>query len=367
MARKNVKTWLFGVLIVLGILLTMWVGNTALSLLSSPNDMGVVSGILILAALATIWFYVITRIRKRITGEGTVKKIVVLLAIAIIGLGSTACTRISPGHVGVVVNQWGSEKGVSDYTARTGTIGYNPITTSVFNYPTYMQNVVWTRSLSEGNPLNEEITFTIKGNMAISVDVSLAYQLDGAKVPHFYVQFRSDDLATFTHGFLHNVTRDCFNELGGRYELDQIMGDNAEFILAVRTELQKRVGKYGVLIEQFGIIGAPRPPDAVKTAIDAKIGATQLAVQKQNEIMQAEADAKKAIATAEGQAQARIKQAEGEAIANERLTRSLSPMLLQWRQLQIQADSINKWNGQMPQFTGGALPFIQVPQQGQQK
>jgi len=365
--RKNVKTWLFGVLIILGILLTMWFGNMALSLLSSPNDMGVASGILILAVLATIWFYVITRIRKRVTREGTMKKIGVLLAIVIIGGLGSACTTVSPGHVGIVVNQWGSEKGVSDYTARTGTIAYNPITTSVFNYPTYMQNVVWTKNLSEGNPLNEEITFTIRGNMAISVDVSLAYQLDASKVPHFYVQFRSDDLSAFTHGFLHNVTRDCFNELGGKYELDMIMGDNADFINAVKNELKNRVGRYGVLIEQFGIIGAPRPPDDVIKGINAKIGATQLAVQKQNEIMQAEADAKKAIATAEGQAQARIKQAEGEAVANERLTRSLSPMLLQWRQLQIQADSINKWNDQMPQFTGGALPFIQVPQQGQQK
>ena len=271
-----------------------------------------------------------------------------MIPVVIIGGLGSACTTVSPGHVGIVVNQWGSEKGVSDYTARTGTIAYNPITTSVFNYPTYMQNVVWTKNLSEGNPLNEEITFTIRGNMAISVDVSLAYQLDASKVPHFYVQFRS-------------------NELGGKYELDMIMGDNADFINAVKNELKNRVGRYGVLIEQFGIIGAPRPPDDVIKGINAKIGATQLAVQKQNEIMQAEADAKKAIATAEGQAQARIKQAEGEAVANERLTRSLSPMLLQWRQLQIQADSINKWNGQMPQFTGGALPFIQVPQQGQQK
>ncbi len=279
------------------------------------------------------------------------------LALLFIVLTS-ACTRISPGHVGIVVNQWGSEKGVSDYAVKTGTLVYNPITTSVYSYPTYMQTVSWVKSPHEGNPTDESITFTIKGNMAINVDVNLSYDLDATKVPHFYVQFRSDDLGTFTHGFMRNVTRDAFNELGGAFELDQVMGDNAAFVSAVRADLQKRVADYGVNIKQFGIVGAPRPPDPVQQAINAKIGAVQLAIQKQNELVQAQADANKTVAKAEGDAKATLALAQAQAKANQILSESLTDKLVQYR-------AIDKWNGVLPQVqsgSGGGLIF-QLPNQ----
>lgn len=279
------------------------------------------------------------------------KKLITILPFLFLLSG---CTRVSPGHVGIVVNQWGSEKGVSDYTAKTGTFTYNPITTSVYSYPTFVQNYVWTHSVEEGKAQNEEITFTIKGNMAVSLDVSIAYRLDPAKVPAFYVQFRSDDLTTFTDGFLHNVTRDCFNEEGGRFELDQIMGDNAAFVLSVRKQLEGRVGQYGVIIEQFGIIGAPRPPKEVQAAITAKIGATQLAIQKQNELVQATADAAKVVAKAKGDAEATLLLAQTQAKSNELLNNSLTDKLVQYRM-------IDKWNGQLPTYTGAAgIPMLPV-------
>ncbi len=270
--------------------------------------------------------------------------------------GCMGCTTISPGHVGIVVDQFGSEKGVQTYTPKTGFFTYNPFTKTVFEYPTYTQNYVWTASTAEGKPVNEEITFTIAGNMIISVDVSIAYSLDPEKVPAFYVKFRNDDLSGFTHGFLHNVTRDCFNETGGKYNLDQVMGDNAAFILAVRTDLESRVGQYGVKIDQFGLIGAPRPPNEVRAAITAKIGATQLAIQKQNEIVQAEADAKKTVAAAEGQAQAILRVAQAQAQANRILSESITDRLVQYK-------GIEKWNGALPQVTGGnSLPMVKLPE-----
>jgi len=55
--------------------------------------------------------------------------------------------------------------------------------------------------------------------MVINGDISLSYQLTAEKVPAFYVKFRSDDLKAFTYGFLHNVARDAFNEIGQRFPL----------------------------------------------------------------------------------------------------------------------------------------------------
>ncbi len=50
--------------------------------------------------------------------------------------------------------------------------------------------------------------------------------------------------------------------------------------------------------------------------------------------------------------------ARGQAQANDLLTKSLSPQLMQWKQLEI-LDS--KWNGQFPQVVGsGTMPLKQL-------
>jgi regulator of protease activity HflC (stomatin/prohibitin superfamily) len=247
----------------------------------------------------------------------------------------------------------GDDKGVNSAPAVTGWVFYNPMLSSVFEYPTFVQTASWTKNPNEGGAANEEITFTNKDNMSIAVDISLSYHINPKMVPPFYVKFRSDDLSTFTHGFLRNLARDQFNEHGGKYSIDQIMGDNAAFIRDVRTDLQAQLTPIGVELDQFGLIGAPRPPQAVIDAINGKIHATQLAQQKQNEIVQAQADAAKEVAKTEGYAKSVLIRAEAEATANKQVAASLTTELMRLRTLE-------KWNGVLPQMTGGAVPFIQL-------
>ena len=51
-----------------------------------------------------------------------------------------SCERIDAGHVGVKVNQYGDNKGVDDVVAVTGMVFYNPITTKVYEFPTFIQH-----------------------------------------------------------------------------------------------------------------------------------------------------------------------------------------------------------------------------------
>lgn len=278
----------------------------------------------------------------------------VLLMVVVFGM--FGCTRIGPGHVGIEINQAGSQRGVQDFTVKTGYLLYNPLFTSVVEYPTYMQTVVWTANPHEGHPTNEELTFTTKDSMVVSADVNLSYQLLADKVPSFYVKFRSDDLDTFTHGFLHNVARDCFNEVAGKFGVEQIMGDNAPFLKDARDCLQGRVTDIGVNIQQFGIIGAPRPPQQVIDSINLKVQAAQIALQKQNEVLQAEADAKKKVAEAEGQAKSAIAIANGEAEANRIRSASINPQIIEWQKLMVTDRWIARWNGQVPQVNAGGNP-----------
>jgi regulator of protease activity HflC (stomatin/prohibitin superfamily) len=266
----------------------------------------------------------------------------------------TGCSRVGPGHVGIVINQAGSNKGVLDNPVKTGWVFYNIFSESVIEYPTYVQTAIWTKSTSEGKPMDESVTFTNKDSMAINADINLSYSLLPEKVPAFYVKFHLDKLEEFTDGFLRNVARDCLNEEAGKYPIEQLMGDNAQFLKDSRMCVETQLTAYGVHVEQFGIVGAPRPPQVVLDQINQKNQAQQIALQKQMELQQVQADANKQVAAAEGQAKAQIAAANGDATANKIRAASITPTILRMRELENQHDMIWRWNGASPTTVVGA-------------
>jgi regulator of protease activity HflC (stomatin/prohibitin superfamily) len=249
----------------------------------------------------------------------------------------SGCNTISPGNVGVEISKTGVSRGVQDVTIRTGWAFVNPITHTIIEYPVYVQTVKWTKSADEGKATDESITFTSSDSMIVNADISLSYELSQDKVPYFYVKFRADKIDSFTDGYLRNIVRDTFNEEAGKYTVEQIMGDNGEMLKKVRASVQSQLDAYGVKIDQLGFIGAPRPPQVVLDAINNKVRAQQIALQKQNEVAQAQADALSAVARANGQA-----------AANKALTESLSPNLIEWQRVQNEHDAIWRWNGVRP-------------------
>jgi regulator of protease activity HflC (stomatin/prohibitin superfamily) len=295
-------------------------------------------------------------------------RIAALALAALPSLLLTGCTRIGPGHVGIKIDMAGNNKGVLSTPVRTGWVFYNPAFSTVIEYPTNMQTVHWTKSVDEGSPVDESVTFTNKDSMAINADVNLSYTLASDKVPAFYVKFLAADLSQFTNGYLRNVARNCLNEEAGKYEIAQIMGDNSGFLKDAKACLEAQVAPYGVLIDTLGLTGAPRPPQVVLDQINQKNQAQQLALQKQMELQQVQADAAKQVAAAEGQAKATIAQANGEAEANRIRTASITPVVLQNKALDNQAAAIYRWNGQMPATVvnsdGGKGLLFNIPVEG---
>ncbi len=279
------------------------------------------------------------------------KKILVLggTALALLILFITFMSswyRIGPGHAGIIVNQAGSDKGVSQQTARTGWFFINPFSETLIEYQTSQRMEKWTAKTDEGKPGNTEVSFTNHDSMVINADVAIAFSLDANKVPAFYVKFLAkdeDDLdAKFTNGYLRNQVRNCLNELAGQYDIKQIMGDNAEFLNRSKKCVQDDVIQWGVNIDQFGLIGAPRPPEKVVTAINDKATAEQDAQRKVIELQQFQADANKKVVEAEGNAKAAIANAQGEAEANRIRSASINDNILKLRALENQAKLIDK-------------------------
>lgn len=275
-------------------------------------------------------------------------------------------TRIEAGYVGVEVNLAGSQRGASEIPVRTGWVFYSPLTTQIIEFPTYVQTVKWTKNLSEGNPLNEEMGFNSKEGMEIFADVSLSYAIEPSRVPDFYVKYRVNNLDRFTHGILRDIVRNSLNEVASTYTVEDVYGEKkAEFLRKVEQQIQDKVANVGVGVQQFGFIGAPRVPSVIAEAITAKAQAIQEAERAKNELATTQAEAAKKIAEADGDAKSQVTRAQGEADANRIRQTSLTPQLLELRRLENQQALIEKWNGQLPTVeTGqnGAL-MLQLPHQ----
>jgi len=279
--------------------------------------------------------------------NAALKKLVTVGVVLVAGYFLTASFLLTwkiipPGYTGVKINRL-VDKGISHEDTVTGFVFYNPVQSQLIVYPTFIQRVVWTHDVHEGNPANEELTFNTKDSVPVNLDVAVSYSLDAKQVPTFYTKFRADRIDTFTHGYLRDTARNVVVSVGSEYNFDDINGSRKEeFLDRIAKEMNARVSPFGVNIQQFGLIGALRPPQALLDSVSAKTRAIQDSIRTENEIRTAQAEAKKRVALA-----------EGEAAANRALLLSLDPKLFEWERLKLQHEAIQKWNGVAPNVMNG--------------
>ena len=280
--------------------------------------------------------------------------VAILIGLLLIGNFLLSVTRIEAGYTGIEVNLAGSQRGASQIPIRTGWVVFSPLTTQIIEFPTFVQTVKWTKDISEGHPINEEMGFNSKEGMEVFVDTSLSYAIEPTKVPDFYVKYRLNNLELFTHGILRDIVRNSLNEVASTYTVEDIYGEKkAQFLRQVEQQIQDKVTNVGVGVQQFGFIGAPRVPQVIATAITAKAQAIQESERAKNELATTQAEAAKKIAEAEGDAKSVVTRAQGEADANRIRQSSISPQLLELRRLENQRAYIDKWNGQLPSVEAG--------------
>jgi len=257
---------------------------------------------------------------------------------------------IRPGSVGVLIHRSGG--GVDKTPLGVGFHFKWPILQEVVEYPIYMQTLVLTRSDREGNSFNEEINVNSVEGQPISCDVSLSFELDPTRVPFLYSSFRTT-IGMITHGFVKQSIRQALQEVVGRTEIVNFLGkEKALVVTQTQADLQKHLGEYGFLVKQF-TLNEVRAPESIVKAIEAKNTMAQEALRAQNELQKKQFEAQQKIIEADGDAKSTLTRARAQAESNQLLSASLTAQLVEYRK-------IDKWNGQLPQVSGGATPFINL-------
>lgn len=251
-------------------------------------------------------------------------------------------TMIQPGYVGVVVDKLGG----SGVESRQLDVGMHWIAPwkDVYQFPVFEQNHTWENK--------NGFTFQTAEGMAVHADIGITFHLQPESIPGVFQRYRRG-MDEITDIFVRNFIRDAVNRAACKTTIEDLYSGKETFFEDIERHVRTDLQPMGIIISRIYLIGRFHFPENVITALNAKIEAMQRAQQRENELREAEAEAKKQIAKADGAARCQTVSAEAEARANHLLSQSITPALIQW-------EAIRKWDGQMPHVTGGAMPFIEV-------
>lgn len=271
-------------------------------------------------------------------------EIFVIIISLVFLIGFAFIKMIPPGHVGVVVNLLGEGKGVQGKELTVGVHWIAPWK-GVYSFPIFEQNTTW-----EGE--REGFNFQTSEGMAVSADIGITYHVRSDCVHSIFQRYRRG-MDEITNVFIRNYIRDAINKSASNTKIEDLYSGKQGFFEDVEAHVKSDLSKIGIEISRIYLIGRFHFPQTVIAALNAKIEAMQRAQQRENELREAEAEAKKQIAKAEGQAKCMLLQAEAESKSNIILSKSITPALINWK-------SIEKWDGKVPQVTSGAIPMVHV-------
>lgn len=255
-----------------------------------------------------------------------------------------SCTRIDAGYTGLKIDLLGDAKGS---VAEVPPGRYFNISPNVDykSFPLFVQTYVWTEGKDEGSPNDEAIRFQTSEGMQIVCDIGVTFAINSepGTAKSLYLTYRRG-VEEIIDSPLRNAVRDAFNKHGSKFTADQIIGEGKNDLMKLVFADIKAQFAPNIQVQSLSYLKSPRPPQNVIDALNAKVQATQLAIQKENEVRAAKAEADKAVETAKGRADAILLEAKAQAEANRLLAASMTPTL-------VQLKWVEKWNGSLPQVS----------------
>src|SRR3989475_4879971 len=189
-------------------------------------------------------------------------------------------------------------------------------------------------------------------------DISVTYNTSQDKAADVFRSFRGADIADIESTFIRRTIITVSQNAAGQVSLtDLISNQRGQLQTQIQENLQQEMNKMGFVVDKVNL-GASHLPDIIEKQLQQKMAAQQQAQQADYELQRQQTLAKAKVAEAEGDAQATLVKAKAQAEANRLLQEALTPLL-------IQNKAIDRWNGSLPQFTGGAaVPFLNLKDLG---
>jgi len=194
----------------------------------------------------------------------------------------------------------------------------------------------------------KEIDAASKEYQMVRLTGMMNFHIDPAYVNDLYQKVGLD----FADKVIDPAFNDFVKEVVPTYSIGEILPKREEIRQKAMEKLGDNLARYHIIVDDIYFANIQFSP-GYAGAIEAKQVAQQQVETQKQVLAQREIEAQQKVATAKGEAESILVVAQGQAKANEMLARSISPILVQYR-------GIEKWNGILPQVSGGALPLIDL-------
>lgn len=289
--------------------------------------------------------------RTNLRASGTLVGIIVAVLLFII-LFLTFSVKVPVWYTAISVDVYG--KNVVPKWLHTGRNFINPITHDYFKYPIFIQQTEYNR-----------LRFQDKSWLLVVADIGMDYKFDEEKIGTMYENYKAW-VRKITNDYMRTWVKNAVNRASAEFEVDALYGqDKEKFRQLVLTNLQNDLGSKWILVNNVYFTWDMELPEAVKGRINAKIEATQTAMQKENELRATKADAAKRIAEAEWVAtsavvrskwlaEAKIIEAEAISKANRLINSSITNTLIEY-------NKAKSWDWVLPSTVAGwVTPFLNI-------
>ena len=198
----------------------------------------------------------------------------------------------------------------------------------------------------------KEIDAASKEYQIVKLTGMMNFHIDPSYVNYLYQKVGLD----FANKVIDPAFNDFVKEVVPIYQITEILPKREEIRKRAMMKLGDNLARYHIIVDDIYFANIRFSPEYEK-AVEAKQVAQQQVETQRQVLAQREIEAQQKVATAKGEAESILVVAQGQAKANDVLSRSISPILVEYK-------GIEKWNGILPQFTGGVVPFVDLGKMG---
>lgn len=187
-------------------------------------------------------------------------------------------------------------------------------------------------------------TAASKDLQMVTTKVAVNYSVDPNAVNKLYQEIGLDYRARI----VDPAVAEALKAVTAQYTAEELISKRPEVSAQVKDMLAQKLSKYYMKLEDINIKEFAFSEEFNK-AIEQKQTAEQNALK-----------AKRDLERIKIEAQQQVTQAEAEAKALSLKKQEVTSELIQLKQIEVQEKALEKWDGRLPSVTGGATPFIDV-------
>ncbi len=267
--------------------------------------------------------------KSAIMKKGPLRLALIIGAMLVVFLFLCPWVKVGAGERGVVLN-FGA---VQENVLGEGLHFRIPIMQEVVPMDVKVQKAV-TDAASASSDL-QDVTSSVALNYHIVPDkANVVYQTLGVD---------------FKNRIIDPAIQEVMKAVSARYTAEELITKRAAVSEAMRENLAERLLNYNIAVDAFSIVSFSFSK-VFTEAIEAKQTAEQLALKSKRDLERIKIEAEQKVTAAK---------AEAESLRLQRA--NISTDLIELRKVEANLKAIEKWNGILPQVTGGgAVPFIGV-------